>query len=104
MEAGRDDFRSGRTRGRTPECAGRPRRVARRLWPAYAAGAVLAAVVANTWFRPGAFIATGDTGPFIRNGWMGEVGTSWGHAITGAGSATGPKFSLRPLAVDCDRP
>ena len=59
-----------------------------RLWPAYTLVALVAALVANTWFRAGTFIATGDTGPFIRRGWQPEYLWSWGHAITGAGSAT----------------
>jgi arabinofuranan 3-O-arabinosyltransferase len=45
-------------------------------------------LVVSSWFRTGTFIATGDMGPFIRQGWAPEAIWSWNHSITGAGSAS----------------
>lgn len=54
---------------------------------AYVVLAVVAALVVSRWFRAGTFIATGDMGPWIRQGWAPEMSWSWNHSVTGAGSA-----------------
>ncbi len=48
----------------------------------------VATIVVLTWFERGAFIATGDVGPFLRVGLLEEFGSLWNHQSTGAGSAT----------------
>lgn len=47
----------------------------------------LTALIVTQWFNSGTFIASGDTGPFIRSGWAPEASWTWNHSITGAGSA-----------------
>ena len=56
--------------------------------PAYVGVWLVATGSVTSWFRPGTFIATGDMAPYIRTGWQAEGWWSWGHNITGAGSAT----------------
>jgi arabinofuranan 3-O-arabinosyltransferase len=55
---------------------------------AYAVPMVLAAMVTQFWFRPGAFVAGGDITPFVRDGVAAELFSLWGHQTTGAGSAS----------------
>jgi arabinofuranan 3-O-arabinosyltransferase len=66
---------------------------------AYLIVALASTFVVSTWFRTGTFIATGDMGPFIRQGWAPEALWSWNHSVTGAGSAAytvarGAEFAL----------
>ena len=77
-----------------------------RLWPAgfhparaYAIVLVISTVIVSRWFRAGTFIATGDMGPLIRQGWEPGVLWSWNYQVTGAGSAAhtigrAPEFLL----------
>ena len=65
------------------------------LWPAgfhparaYLIVFTISTFVVSRWFRAGTFIATGDMGPFIRQGWEPGVTWAWSYQITGAGSAT----------------
>lgn len=58
------------------------------IGPAYLVAVLGALVAVNRWFVRGAFVSTGDMGPFIRDGWRPEVLSSWGHNTTGAGSAS----------------
>jgi arabinofuranan 3-O-arabinosyltransferase len=53
---------------------------------AYVLPAVLAFGVTASWFRAGAFVASGDVPPFVRAGVAYESGSLWGHQYTGAGS------------------
>jgi arabinofuranan 3-O-arabinosyltransferase len=53
----------------------------------YFAVFLISSVVVSRWFVPGTFIATGDMGPWIRQGWAPEATSSWNHTISGAGSA-----------------
>lgn len=76
------------------------------LWPAgfhparaYSIVLLISTFVVSTWFRAGTFIATGDMGPFLRQGWAPGALWSWNYQITGAGSATNtmaraPEFLL----------
>lgn len=57
---------------------------------AVAAGVVFA-VVAATWFSRGTFYATGDLGPFLRNGAAAEWPALWTHENSGAG---GPAYTV----------
>jgi arabinofuranan 3-O-arabinosyltransferase len=52
----------------------------------YILPSLLAALVVQSWFSPGRFIATGDVGPFVRISVAHEMDSSWGHQYTGAGS------------------
>lgn len=54
----------------------------------YAAVAVTAAVVSQTWFSPGRFNAGGDVGLFLRSSAANEFGWLWSHQTSGAGSAS----------------
>ena len=56
-------------------------------WRAYLVLTAIAWFVVSRWFRTGTFIATGDMGPWIRQGWRPEFLWSWNHSVTGAGSA-----------------
>ncbi|BFU44728.1 hypothetical protein [Krasilnikovia sp. MM14-A1004] len=47
----------------------------------------VSSLIVSRWFRTGTFIATGDMGAFIRQGWAPEALWSWNHQTTGAGSA-----------------
>ena len=65
------------------------------MWPAgfhparaYLIVFTISTFVVSRWFRAGTFIATGDMGPFIRQGWEPGVLWAWSYQITGAGSAT----------------
>ncbi len=65
-----------------------------RMWPpgfhpgrAYAIVLAVSTLIVSRWFRAGTFIATGDMGPLIRQGWEPGVLWSWNYQITGAGSA-----------------
>jgi arabinofuranan 3-O-arabinosyltransferase len=52
----------------------------------YLLPSLLVALVVQSWFSPGRFIASGDVGPFVRTSVAQEVDSSWGHQYTGAGS------------------
>ena len=43
-------------------------------------------IVGITWFQAGHFFASGDVGPFYRNGARSEFGSLWSHQGTGAGA------------------
>lgn len=64
----------------------------RRIWSwcgrraGYLIPAVLSALAVQTWFRLGAFVATNDVGPFLRNDNGGDWRSVWNHQTTGAGS------------------
>ncbi|MFC1437426.1 hypothetical protein ABUW04_04085 [Streptacidiphilus sp. N1-10] len=60
----------------------------------YALPAFLAAVMPLTWYRPGRYFATGDVGPFVRDGLAAELGSVWGHQVSGAG---GPSYEVARL-------
>ncbi|MFI5495096.1 hypothetical protein [Actinoplanes sp. NPDC051859] len=47
----------------------------------------ISSLIVSRWFRTGTFIAGGDMGPFIRQGWEPEAMWAWNHQTTGAGSA-----------------
>jgi arabinofuranan 3-O-arabinosyltransferase len=47
----------------------------------------ISSLIVSRWFRTGTFIASGDMGPFIRQGWAPEAAWGWNHQTTGAGSA-----------------
>ncbi|MEO8292919.1 MAG: hypothetical protein ABI635_07235, partial [Actinomycetota bacterium] len=47
-----------------------------------------AALATQTWFRAGTFIATGDVAPFFRTNLSAELSSSWGHSLSGGGSAS----------------
>lgn len=70
-----------------------PRRIGDRLLRAlttsrpYLIVFLISSVVVSRWFVPGTFIATGDMGPWLRQGWEPEGTSSWNHTISGAGSA-----------------
>ncbi|MGW4809774.1 glycosyltransferase [Kitasatospora sp. NPDC004272] len=51
----------------------------------------LAALLPLLWFRPGRDFATGDVGPFRRDALGAELGSVWGHQITGTG---GPSYEV----------
>lgn len=53
--------------------------------------ATAAAMISQTWFRPGSFIAQGDIPPFIQTALDGEYAWAWGHNLTAAGS---PSFEI----------
>ncbi|MCU0277737.1 MAG: DUF3367 domain-containing protein [Candidatus Nanopelagicales bacterium] len=77
-----------------------------RLWPsgfhparAYGIVLLISTFIVSRWFRAGTFIATGDMGPLIRQGWEPGVLWSWNYQVTGAGSAAhtigrAPEFLL----------
>jgi arabinofuranan 3-O-arabinosyltransferase len=92
-----------------PQTAERGERAPRRfewVWPAgfhpgraYLIVIAISTLIVSRWFRAGTFIATGDMGPFIRQGWEPGVLWSWNQQITGAGSAAhtigrAPEFFL----------
>ena len=58
-----------------------------RAWRPYLIVLALNAVIVSQWFRTGTFIAAGDMGAFIRQGWADEANWAWNHQTTGAGSA-----------------
>ncbi|HEX2090541.1 MAG TPA: hypothetical protein VHI54_11545, partial [Actinomycetota bacterium] len=60
---------------------------------AYVAPAFVVALLVNTWYRAGTFIAGSDTPPFIRTSMVAELGSMWGYSVSGAGSP-----SFRPIA------
>lgn len=80
-----------------PQTAERGERAPRRfewVWPAgfhpgraYLIVIAISTLIVSRWFRAGTFIATGDMGLFIRQGWEPGVLWSWNQQITGAGSA-----------------
>ncbi len=82
-----------------------PRRFAW-AWPAgfhparaYGIVLIISTLIVGRWFRAGTFIATGDMGPFLRQGWEPGVLWSWNQQVTGAGSAAhtigrAPEFLL----------
>ncbi|WP_244945091.1 hypothetical protein [Couchioplanes caeruleus] len=47
----------------------------------------ISSLIVSRWFRTGTFIAGGDMGAFIRQGWAPEALWAWNHQTTGAGSA-----------------
>jgi arabinofuranan 3-O-arabinosyltransferase len=53
---------------------------------AYLMPTAVSALIVQTWFRPGAFIAGGDLPPFVRNGLAFEITSWWGHSGIGAGT------------------
>ncbi|MFB7946234.1 glycosyltransferase [Kitasatospora phosalacinea] len=57
----------------------------------YALPATLTTLLPLLWFRPGRDFATGDVGPFRREGLGAELGSVWGHQITGTG---GPSYEI----------
>jgi arabinofuranan 3-O-arabinosyltransferase len=79
------------------------------MWPpgfhparAYLIVFAISTFVVSRWFRAGTFIATGDMGPFIRQGWEPGVLWGWSYQITGAGSAThtiGRAFEFLLIAI-----
>ena len=83
-----------------------PRDLLSRLWPtgyhpgrAYLIVLAVSTFIVSRWFRAGTFIATGDMGPLIRQGWEPGVLWSWNYQVTGAGSAAhtigrAPEFLL----------
>ena len=83
-----------------------PRDLLSRLWPegfhpgrAYLIVLAISTLIVSRWFRAGTFIATGDMGPLIRQGWEPGVLWSWNYQVTGAGSAAhtigrAPEFLL----------
>ncbi|HNF07128.1 MAG TPA: hypothetical protein PL146_17215, partial [Mycobacterium sp.] len=83
-----------------------PRDLLSRLWPegfhparAYLIVIAISTLIVSRWFRAGTFIATGDMGPLIRQGWEPGVLWSWNYQVTGAGSAAhtigrAPEFLL----------
>ncbi|BAJ32750.1 MULTISPECIES: glycosyltransferase [Kitasatospora] len=52
---------------------------------------VVAGALPLLWFRPGREFATGDVGPFRREALGAELGSVWGHQITGTG---GPSYEV----------
>jgi arabinofuranan 3-O-arabinosyltransferase len=56
-------------------------------WRCYALVLLGSSLIVSRWAKPGTFIASGDTGPFIRRGWGAEFTWSWNHSVSGAGSA-----------------
>ena len=66
--------------------AGLPPGIGRAL--PYCLPALAAAVATGRWFRGTSFIATGDVAPFLRTNLSAELSTMWGHALSGAGSAS----------------
>jgi arabinofuranan 3-O-arabinosyltransferase len=65
-----------------------------RRFAAYATPAAAAFMAVQSWFVPGRFIASGDIPPFVRTAVIEELGSLWGHQITGAG---GPSFEIARL-------
>lgn len=60
----------------------------------YASAAAAGATLPALWYRPGHFYATGDVGPFLRDNLTAELGSIWGHQVTGAG---GPSYEITRL-------
>lgn len=56
------------------------------------AAAAFATIAVQTWFRPGRFIAAGDTRPFLRS--FDGMASLWNHQFTGTGSTGYPTSSL----------
>ena len=75
-------------------------RLLRRWWRSPDVGigvaALLGALIVQTWFRPGRFVAAGDTGPFLQG--LEGVTRSWTHSLTGSGS-TGYRAASLPEGV-----
>jgi arabinofuranan 3-O-arabinosyltransferase len=62
-----------------------------RRFLAYAVPTACAFVASQMWFVSGRFIASGDIPPFIRDTHFHEIGSLWGHLITGSG---GPSYEI----------
>jgi len=68
--------------------ASRPLRRLRDVLLAYAVPVVAALLASLSWIEPGSFIAAGDVSPFVRDNLATELGSSWNHQLTGAGSTS----------------
>lgn len=55
---------------------------------AYLLPALVAAVVAWTWFRSGTSVGSGDVSPWLRRGIRAELGSLWNHQQSGAGGTS----------------
>ena len=57
-----------------------------------AVAAIVAAVMVQSWFSAGAFVASGDNGPWMRN--LNGVTRAWSDSLVGTGSTGYPSASL----------
>ncbi|MFB9449440.1 hypothetical protein Dvina_37790 [Dactylosporangium vinaceum] len=75
---------------------GPPRRrlVRRFAFVAYEIPVVITVLATLTWFSRGRFVANGDIAPFVRDSLTAEVGGSWSHQATGAGSTSTASLQL----------